>query len=142
MSDRLTVFTFLSLAAAGDPEANELVAPLVGWEHVTAGDCPGWERVETREYLDGSSERVRVNREEPPPYATAGPADPERWALWGEMLEAYQRAEGLPSWLVALEWWIGDAHSIWISDLERQLPTPNAALAAALGLALDQLTED
>jgi len=39
-------------------------------------------------------------------------------------------------------WWIGDAHSIWISDLERQLPTPNAALAAALGLANNQLKED
>ena len=55
---------------------NEAVARAMDppWERVE-GDCPGWERVETRKYVGRISyqERVRVNRECPPAHLSDDP---------------------------------------------------------------------
>ena len=140
-----TVPQFLALCAAGDPEADAMVAPLVGWEPITEANAT----METRN-LVGRGYWTRgtvIATRDLPPYATAGPEHPERWRLWGEMWEALHADERAgvitfhathpvhPRWCVAL--WIRERGHTSI-----KAPTPNAALAAALGLANNHLKED
>ena len=153
-----TVAEFLAACAAGDrelrAEADAMVCDVVleqrthtyeewGLAGRKLRSCPGWL----------APDGLTTPREAPVPYATAGPDHPERWRLWGEMWEALLAR--LPRGSVTLGWNYGYGYLVdWHAYDGRSVrvpegwgpaydgrPTPNAALAASLLLALDKLKE-
>ena len=151
MSDRVTVSAFLSLCAAGDPEADALVAnwldPKGHWHIYRCAGSP----------IDGEwmhySGTTRFNHG-PPPYATAGPADPDYGRLLWEVLSALldtapgrftlQKQHRANRWREDGEphWWLVFYIAGGVVKVGPRAAHPLLALAAALGLALNQLTED
>ena len=155
MSEPLTtVATFLEACASDDPErraaANAMVCDLI-LEARTHTDeewsltgrrvksCPGWL----------APDGLTTPRDAPVPYATAGPGDPDRWRLFGEVWDALEAAcdycsievgdDELPRYAVL--WRIGAGFGSGDRYGSPAAPTPNAALAASLLLALDKLKE-
>lgn len=120
----MTVPEFLKLVAAGDREADEIVAPLVGWRH-TAGSFRG-DRYRWR--------RGALMSEGPLPYATAAADHPDRGRYFIEMVEAL--AAKIPKLTV------GHALGLVAAIMSEQGVSANAAAAAALLFTTEPIKED
>ena len=127
----MTVPEFLKLCAAGDARCDAMVMPFVGW---TWGYAPMWTPGTTLAFESWYRRGWSDARAEPLPYATAGAEHPDRWRLWGEMLETLAElihGGDRPRALLAA------AHSV-----QRWRCARNAALAAALLLAAGILEDE
>lgn len=121
---QMTVPAYLALVRKGARKADELVMPLVGWEW-REQNPHHWPRGWYRDTAPYSIPKVL-------PYATAGPDHPERWKLWGEMVDALAAIRDM--WQAVR--WVARVIKKYGAD------TPNAAAAVALLLAHGKLKED
>lgn len=118
----MTVPEFLALVAAGDRKADEMVCDVM----LVPDGGRGW----------GHPSGRMIPRGTPFPYATAGADHPERWTLFGEMVDALAATITEPR-----RWQLAVALRRIESLLLDGIPL-NAAAAVALLLAHGILKED